>query len=53
MKKPCCDRAYITYPYLNDIVCINCGTFRVKLPERTIKIKAKKKKKVEKDIESY
>jgi len=49
MKKPCCDRAHITYPYLNDIHCMNCGALRVKLPKRVDRIKkVKKPKRVEK-----
>jgi hypothetical protein len=52
MKNPCCSRAYITYPYLNEIVCINCGKFRIPPPKNTIKIKAIRKKKVKKDTDN-
>jgi hypothetical protein len=55
MKHPCCDRAWITYPYLNEIVCINCGTFRIPPPKGAIKIKKviKKKRVAKVEIDRY
>jgi hypothetical protein len=44
VPEPCCSRAYITYPYLNGIYCLNCGTPRVPIPHSEKKEKGRKKK---------
>jgi hypothetical protein len=55
MKHPCCDRAWITYPYLNPTYCVNCGAMRVDVPKYIERVKkVKKKRKVEKtSIDNY
>jgi hypothetical protein len=55
MKKPCCDRAWITYPYLNPTYCVNCGALRVDIPKHLEKLKKirKKKRVVKENVDRY